>query len=116
MSKTKKIAISGLVISIYIIIMYITQSFAFEQIQVRIATGLYALAYHYPFLIIPLGVANLICNTIMGGLGIYDAIGGCIVGIVTSGLIVILKKVTNNKFLLVLPIAIVPSLLVFSVK
>ncbi len=112
MSNVRKLAFSGLVIGIYVVIMYLTQGFAFGQYQIRIATGLYALAYHFPFLVIPLGLANLISNTIMGGLGIFDIIGGSLVGIITSGAIVLLKKVTNKKIIILLPIGIVPSVLV----
>ncbi len=112
MKKTKKIAVSGLVIAVYVVLMYFTQSFAFGQYQVRIATGLYALAYHFPFLVIPLGAANLLSNTVMGGLGIYDTLGGFLAGFLTAGGIVILKRFTKNKVVLLLPIAVVPSLLV----
>jgi uncharacterized membrane protein len=112
MSKTKKITLSAVVIALYIILMYITQNFAFGQYQVRIATGLYALGYQFPFLIIPLGIANLLSNTIMGGLGLLDMIGGCIAGIITTLLIVWFKKLHMPKYIIVLPIALVPSLLV----
>jgi uncharacterized membrane protein len=112
MRTTKKLAISGLIIAIYVVVMYLTQSFAFGQYQVRIATGLYALAYHFPFLVIPLGAANLLSNTVMGGLGIYDMLGGFAVGLLTAGSIVLLKKVTKNRFIVLLPIAIIPSLVV----
>ena len=82
----KKITISGLVIAIYIVIMYLTQSFAFGQYQIRIATSLYAMAAVHPFLIVPLGLANFLSNTLMGGLGLPDMIGGLIAGIITASL------------------------------
>lgn len=112
MKPINKIALSGVVIASYIVIMYFTQNFAFSQYQVRIATGLYALAYHFPFLAIPLSLANLVSNTIMGGLGLYDMLGGFVAGFLTTKAIVFLKRFTDNKLILLLPIAVVPSLLV----
>lgn len=107
---TKKITISGVVIAIYIVIMLLTQSFAFGQYQVRVATSLYALAAIHPFLIIPLGAANLLSNTIMGGLGPLDMIGGCVAGLLTSTACYYLKKI--NVMLVALPILLIPTLLV----
>jgi len=112
MNKTKKLTISAIAIALYIILMLLTQSFAFGQFQVRIATGIYALGYQFPFLIIPLGVANLISNTLMGGLGLIDMFGGCFVGIITTLGVVLLKKLKAPKWICVLPIAIIPSLIV----
>ena len=83
-SKTSKLTISALVMAMYIAIMLATQSFAFGAYQVRVATGLYALAYVFPFLVVPLGLANSLSNLI-GGLGILDIVGGFGVGIVTAG-------------------------------
>ena len=40
----------------------------------------------FPFLIIPLGIANCLSNTIMGGLGPLDMLGGGCVGILTCSL------------------------------
>ncbi|MBC3888064.1 QueT transporter family protein [Acetobacterium paludosum] len=107
---TKKITISGVVIAIYIVIMLLTQSFAFGQYQVRVATSLYALAAIQPFLIIPLGVANLLSNTIMGGLGPLDMIGGCVAGLLTATACYYIKKI--NVILVGLPIFVIPTLLV----
>ena len=59
MNRTHKLALSGMVMAVYIVVMYLTQSFAFLQYQVRIATAIYALAYLFPFLVLPLGVSNL---------------------------------------------------------
>jgi hypothetical protein len=38
--------------------MLCTQSFAFGQYQIRIATAVYALNWTFPFLVAPLGLAN----------------------------------------------------------
>lgn len=78
-SHTRKLTISGILLALYIVIMMATQGFAFGQYQVRIATALYGLAALFPFSVPVFGLANLISNMIMGGLGPIDAIGGCIV-------------------------------------
>ena len=79
-SKTQKLTVSAIVIAIYVVTMFFTQSFAFGAVQVRIATTLYSLAYLCPFLVLPLGLSNIISNMVLGGLGIFDILGGFIVG------------------------------------
>ena len=110
MSKTQKMTFSAMVIAIYVVIMFFTQSFAFGAYQIRIATAMYALSYLFPFLVVPLGLANFISNMVMGGMGIFDIVGGCIVGMVTSGLIVQIRRLNLNKWLMILPIILVPGL------
>ena len=83
-TQTQKLTIAGICIALYIAVMMCTQTFAFGQYQVRIATAMYGLSAIFPFLIVPFGIANVISNTIMGGLGPLDMIGGGIVGIVTT--------------------------------
>ena len=109
-TKVKKLTISGLVIALYISIMFLTQSFAFGQYQIRIATSIYALTAIYPFLILPLGIANLLSNTIMGGFGLLDMIGGFIVGILTAGGCYYFRKI--NIILVGIPILIFPTFIV----
>lgn len=109
-SKVKKITISGIIIAVYIVVMFLTQSFAFGQYQVRIATSIYALASIYPFLIVPLGLANFLSNTLMGGLGLPDMIGGFITGILTASSCFYLRKI--NIYLVALPILVLPTILV----
>lgn len=106
----RRLAISGIVIALYVVVMFLTQTFSFGQYQVRIATSIYALAAIHPFLILPLGIANLLSNTLMGGLGILDMAGGFLVGILTSGLCYQLRKV--HLSLVALPIILIPTLLV----
>jgi uncharacterized membrane protein len=108
---TKKITISGMVIALYIVIMYITQSFSFGAYQVRIATALYALAYIYPFLVIPLGIANLLSN-LLGGLGLLDMLGGFGVGIIAGLCMVEIRRHHLSLWFVALPIWLVPSLVV----
>ncbi|APM37748.1 QueT transporter family protein [Clostridium kluyveri] len=109
LSKINKIAISGIVIAIYVVVMYFTQSFAFMQFQIRIATSLYGLSAIFPFLILPMGLSNLISNTLMGGLGLPDMLGGAIVGIITSLLVYLISKYKFNDWLIALPIILIPG-------
>jgi uncharacterized membrane protein len=111
-TRTLKIALSGLVIAIYVVVMYFTQSFAFGQYQIRLATALYSLSYLYPFLVIPLALSNFLSNTIMGGLGIIDMIGGFLVGLLTAGSIYLIKKFNWSEWLVGLPILLFPGLIV----
>jgi len=102
--KTKKITISAMIIALYIVIMYFTQGFSFGQYQIRLATSLYSLAYIYPFLAIPLAIANSLSNTLMGGLGLIDIIGGFIVGYIVAKSISQLGRLGYNTKLIFLPI------------
>lgn len=111
MSKTKKIVLSGLIIAMYVVVMYFTQSFAFGQYQIRIATSLYSLSYLFPFMILPLSLANCLSN-IIGGNGAWDIIGGLIVGFITSGSIFLFRKFSLPKFLVIPAIIAGPGLIV----
>ena len=75
LTKTQKLTISALCTALYLVVMMCTQSFAFGQYQVRIATALYGLSAIFPFLIIPFGLVNVLANTLMGGLGPLDMLG-----------------------------------------
>ena len=110
MSRVQKLTFSAMVIALYVIVLYFTQSFSFGAYQIRIATSLYALSYLFPFLVLPLGLANFIANMLFGGLGLLDMFGGCLVGVVTTGLIVGIRRKHWNRWLMVLPIVLVPGL------
>ena len=84
MGKVQKMTFSAMIMALYVVLVYITQSFSFGAYQIRIATSVYALAYLFPFLVLPLGLANSISNTLFGGLGLLDTIGGGIAGILTT--------------------------------
>ena len=109
-SGTKKLTISAVIIALYVIVMFLTQSFAFGQYQVRLATSMYAFAAIYPFLIVPLGIANFLSNTIMGGLGPFDMFGGLAAGILTSLGCYYLRKI--HIAWVAAPIIAVPTLMV----
>lgn len=105
-----KIAISGMIIALYVAVMFFSQSFSFGQFQIRIATSLYSIAAVYPFLIIPLGIANLLSNLLFGGLGLLDIFGGFFVGILTA--YACFKSRKLSIYLVAIPIVLIPSLLV----
>lgn len=109
LSNVQKLTISGVVIALYVVVLFMTQSFSFGAYQIRIATTLYALSYFFPFLVIPLGLANFIAN-MLGGFGLIDMVGGCIVGIVTSFLIMLIRKFHLPRILIFFPIVLVPGL------
>ena len=98
-TNVRKLTTSGIVIALYVIILFMTQSFSFGAYQIRIVTSLYALSYLFPFLVIPLGLANFIAN-MLGGFGIIDMVGGFIVGIVTSGIVMLIKKFHLPRFMI----------------
>jgi uncharacterized membrane protein len=112
LNRTKKLTVSAVVMALYVVLMYLTQSFSFGQYQVRIATALYALAYLFPFLTVPLGLANLLSNLLMGGFGFFDVFGGGLAGILTAGCCALLGKYRVNRWLVALPVALIPALLV----
>lgn len=109
MSNNRKLIFSALIVAIYIVIIYFTQGFSFGVIQVRIANSLYALAYVYPFLSLPLGIANVIANLLCGGLGFIDIIGGGIVGCATAWVVGLIGKKRWNVWLVIIPIIVIPA-------
>lgn len=111
-SKAQKLTISGILLALYIVIMMTTQGFAFGQYQVRVATALYGLAALFPFSVVVLGLANLLSNLIMGGLGLVDVIGGCVVGLLTAGSIAWAKKKGMGNWVVIPLVTFIPGLLV----
>ncbi|MCD7974417.1 MAG: QueT transporter family protein [Phascolarctobacterium sp.] len=107
-----KLTMSALFMALYIVVMLFTQSFAFGQYQIRIATALYGLSAIFPFLIIPLALANMLSNIIIGGLGPFDIIGGGIVGLLTTGVIVFAKMRGCGDWCVFLAVTFIPGLLV----
>lgn len=102
MSSTKKLCISGIVIAMYIVVMFFTQSFAFLQFQIRIATVIYSFSYIFPFLILPIGLANGLSNLLMGGgLGALDVIGGFFAGIIVSWLAYLVRRYRLPRILII---------------
>ena len=110
MSKVQKLTVSAMVMALYVVVLYFTQIFSFGAYQIRIATALYALAYLFPFLVLPLGFANFIANFLFGGLGLLDWFGGCFVGIIVTAIIVLIRRKGWSRWLMILPIILVPGL------
>lgn len=109
-SKTQKLTIGAVCIALYLTVMLCTQSFAFGQYQVRIATALYGLSYLFPFLVVPFGIANVMSNILMGGLGPIDAIGGFIMGILVSGTIVLGRRCGFGSWIVAAVVTLLPGL------
>ena len=65
---------------------------------------------YFPFLILPFGLANVVSNTVMGGLGLPDIIGGFIVGIVTTSIIVFAKRRGCGNWIIWAAVTFVPGL------
>ena len=112
MISTRKLTISAMVVALYIVLIYLTQGISFGAYQIRIATSLYALAYAFSFLIVPMGIGNLISNFLFGGLDILDMVGGFGVGILTTGIIVLMRRAGLSAWWAMLPIILVPALCV----
>lgn len=112
MSKNHKLTFSAMIIGGYVVVIYFTQGFSFGAFQIRIATSLYALGYIYPFLALPLGIANIIANLLCGGMGIVDIIGGGVVGGLTTWIVSIMGKKQLNVWFTIIPIIIVPGCIV----
>lgn len=110
MSKAQKLTFSAMIMALYIVVLYFTQSFSFGAYQIRIATSLYGLSYLFPFLVLPLGFANFIANFLFGGLGLLDWFGGCFVGIIVTAIIVLIRRKGWSRWLMILPIILVPGL------
>lgn len=112
LTNTRKLALSGLVAGLYVLIMVATQGFAFAQYQIRLATCLYALSGIYPFLVIPLALGNMVSNLLLGGMGLADMLGGFIVGLLTAGSIVLIVKYRLHEWLIAGVIVLIPGLVV----
>ena len=109
-TKTQKLTISAVCIALYLVVMLCTQSFAFGQYQVRIATALYGLSYIFPFLVVPFGIANVASNFFMGGLGPIDCVCGFIMGLLTSGAIALGKRYGLGCWIIAVAVTMLPGL------
>lgn len=106
-----RIALSAVVVAVYFAVMLLTAEFSFGIYQIRIATALYALSMPFPFLVLPLGIANCLSN-ILGGMA-WDIGGGFLAGLLTAGICAAFGKVPLGRWkaLLVIPaIELIPAL------
>jgi len=108
----RKTALSGAVAALYVAVMYATQPFAFGGYQIRIATSLYGLGYHFPFLIVPLGLSNMLSNVVLGGFGLPDAVGGALAGLATAGCVRLVGRSRLPIWASAIPITLIPGLMV----
>lgn len=105
--RMKHLTKGAVIMAMYVALTLLISPIAYGPIQIRLSTGLYALAFHFPWAWPYLGLANGLAN-LFGGYGTLDVIGGIIAGLGTTYLITKIKY----KYLSVLPIAIVPPLVV----
>ncbi len=109
-SPTRRIALSALAMALYVAVMAVSRGFAFGRYQIRIATALYALSGIFPFLAVPLGFANMISNSLLGGLGPLDMIGGVTVGVLTGSVIAAFRRGPRAPLAAALAITFIPGL------
>ena len=105
MFSVKKICTSGVMMALYIVLMTLTRGFAVGQYQIRIATAMYALAAPFPYLIIPLGLANGLSNLFFSTP--MDAIFGFVIGVATCTVVYLIRRRKLPDFLIALPICLV---------
>ncbi|MHB9145317.1 MAG: QueT transporter family protein [Symbiobacteriia bacterium] len=104
MRLSQRLAHSAIVIALYVVITALNPASS-GLIQVRLSTGLYALAAFRPDLIPALALGNSLANLLIGQ-GPLDAALGLVVGLVTSVAAWLVGK-TGKTWLVPLPIALV---------
>lgn len=108
LNTTRKLVISAIMIALYMTVLLISQSISFGAYQMRLVTALYSLSYLYPFLVLPLSLANGLANTI-GGLGLLDVIGGLCAGLLTTGAIYLIRRFKLSAWFVFLAIFLIPA-------
>lgn len=104
----QKLVFSAIMMALYITVLFLSQGISFGVYQMRLATAIYGLTYLYPFLLLPLSLANALANT-FGGLGIIDVIGGLCAGLLTTGAIWLIRKGKLSSWWVSLPIFLIPA-------
>ncbi|NLP17770.1 MAG: QueT transporter family protein [Firmicutes bacterium] len=74
--KPLTIARIGIIAALYFIITYFLLPISFGAIQLRVAEGLTVLPILYPESIAGLFIGVLLCNALLGGLGLIDVLVG----------------------------------------
>lgn len=110
-SLTFKLAFSGIIIAAYLVVLELMPGLSFRLIQVRMADALFGLVYLYPFLALPLAIANSVGN-LFGGIGLPDVIGGFFAGLFTALGVLAVKRAHLNEWLTALPTVVVSAALV----
>ena len=111
LNTTQKLVLSAIMMALYIAILFVSQAISFGAVQMRLATALYGLTYIFPFLVVPLSLANAIANS-FGGLGLIDVVGGFCASFLATGSIYLIRKAKLSSWFIILPILLVPSLVV----
>ena len=94
LNTTQKLVLSAIIMALYIAILFVSQAISFGAVQMRLATALYGLTYIFPFLVVPLSLANAIANFL------------------ATGSIYLIRKAKLSSWFSILPILLVPSLVV----
>ena len=110
MNSVKKLTVSGIMIATYVNLMYLSQFLSFGQFRIRIADCAYSLCYVYPFLVVPMGLANAMSCLFAGGLGPVDMFGWTLAGTLTAAGVCLIKRLRLGKWLTMVPVIIVPGL------
>ena len=61
-------------------------------------------------MVVPFGIANVISNLVMGGLGPVDAIGGFFMGVLTSGVIAMGRRYGLGCWIVAVAVTLLPGL------
>ena len=111
LANTKRMTISSMVIALYVVLLYVTHGrFLWSLFKSESPQPCMHWLSCSPFLVVPMGIANFAANFLFGGLGLLDMAGGCLVGWLTTWLIVQVRLRGWNVWLAALPIWWVPSL------
>ena len=111
MITTRKLTISAMVVALYIVVLYLTQSVSFWSVSNSYSNIIICTCLCLSVLVIPMGIGNLISNFLFGGLGILDMMGGFGVGILTTGIIVGMRKLGLSAWWAILPIILCSSIM-----
>lgn len=104
---SRKLAFQGMMMAAYIVLSLAISPIAFGLVQARISTGMYAMAFYFPELILPLTIGNVIVN-FNSPFGLVDWVVGALCGLTVTYTISKLK----NKWLVPIPIIFFPTVFV----
>lgn len=108
----KKLLFALMVFLLYIGISLFTYDFSFGIYQLRIATALYGLSYLFPYLCLPLGLANALTNFASFNGFSLDVMGGLMVGLLTCYSHILLRRKKKSPWFILLTITFIPGFMV----
>ena len=109
LSHVQKLTFSGLMIALYVTVLYLTQSFSFWRVPNPHRNEPVCAGVSVSVLVVPLGLANAIGN-IFGDWAYWIWCGGFAAGLATTGLEVLIRRANLPLWLCALPILLVPGL------